>query len=1016
MKKNNCKRWISLILAAVLCLTNLPGLSLDVHAASDDFAGGSGTAEDPYLIETANHLNNVRNDLSAHYKMVADIEFAETDFAEDGDFYNNGAGWQPIGSKDTPFSGSFDGNGYTITGLKINDSSNGKIYLGLIGYQNGGEIKDLGMVDSEINSSATSAYISKPMSGVYADVYTGGIVGYASGSTITGCYNTGSITVEASASGSSSSGSSYDTYARNYVGGIVGYASGTAISNCYNAGTITADKTSSSSRNYCYAYSYAGGIVGDTSDTTITGCYNIGNIAAKTLVGEFDANAYPYARGYAGGISGDGGTITDCYNGGSVSAVSESSVVSSSGIPYIYVCAGGISGIGDTIADCHNTGNVTAAVPSSIGKAHRNGSAGGISGAGGTITNCYNTGNVTTTSKEYAIAGGITGSSGNVVNCYNTGSVRAEAQTSMYPGNAYAYAGGITGKDGTAVTESYNTGSVAAEATAINSGRSAEAYAYAGGIAGYVYGKTISILDSYNAGSVTGNASATADNISNLYVSRASVYSGGMIGYGADATITNCYNMGSIEGSSAAKSPYGCYAYENVYLGGIAGFASTNTSIADCYYLNAVHKGVGYGTNAGSACTTAQMKQQSTFTGFDFSSVWTMDNDGDYLLPRLQGMSMVQIHRYTSYISNNDATCTTDGTKTAICDYCNETDTAPDEGSATGHDYTDATCTTPKTCKICGEADGAALGHSWIDATYDAPRTCGICGITDGTPLLKPAPEKPHKIVNVVSGVHVYWNASEGVEKYGLWRSETGKDGTYTWIGNPAVSHFTDTKVESGKTYYYKVTVLDTKANTHSEKSEAIGITYVATPDITLRVNRAVGIGLRWDRIEGATGYAIYRKNYYSTDAWVRVATIQGGDCLSWDDSSVKNSNGEVYKYTIRALAGSDMNTLSGCRNTGRTMVRLTSRSLHSAEAAGATSIKVSWGTTSQATGYEVRFMVGSTVYKTYTIGNYRTGVKTFTGFESGQTYKIQVRSYKKVDGVGSFYSAWSTAKNVTLR
>ena len=58
--------------------------------------------------------------------------------------------------------------------------------------------------------------------------------------------------------------------------------------------------------------------------------------------------------------------------------------------------------------------------------------------------------------------------------------------------------------------------------------------------------------------------------------------------------------------------------------------------------------------------------------------------------------------------------------------------------------------------------------------------------------------------------------------------------------------------------------------------------------------------------------------------------------------------------------------------------------------------------------------MVGSSVYKTFTVGNYKTGTKTFTGLKAGQTYKIQVRSYKKVDGMG-FYSAWSTAQNVTL-
>ncbi len=276
-----------------------------------------------------------------------------------------------------------------------------------------------------------------------------------------------------------------------------------------------------------------------------------------------------------------------------------------------------------------------------------------------------------------------------------------------------------------------------------------------------------------------------------------------------------------------------------------------------------------------------------------------------------------------------------------------------------------------------------------------------------------PVPAKPYKIANVVSGVHVYWKATEGAAKYGLWRSETGKDGTYKWLANPTVPHFTDTKVESGKTYYYKVTAMNA-AGVHSDKSEAIGITYVFTPDITSRTNIAAGVKLGWEKIEGATGYAIYRKSYSGTDAWVRVGTISGNSTFTWTDTSVKNNNGTIYKYTIRALAGSDMKTLSGCRNAGRTMARLSSQVMTSAAKASATSIKCQWTTSSRVTGYEVRFMVGNTVYKTFTVGNYKTGVKTFTGLKAGQTYTIQVRTYLKVDGMG-FYSDWSTAKTVAL-
>ena len=267
-----------------------------------------------------------------------------------------------------------------------------------------------------------------------------------------------------------------------------------------------------------------------------------------------------------------------------------------------------------------------------------------------------------------------------------------------------------------------------------------------------------------------------------------------------------------------------------------------------------------------------------------------------------------------------------------------------------------------------------------------------------------------NKIVNTVQGIHVYWNKVSGANNYSVLRA-TSKNGPYSEITTTSASNYTDTRVSSGKTYYYAIKA--NKGLNESAPSSPKGITFVDTPDLTLRVNRSTGVGLGWNKIPGATGYAIYRK---TTGSWVRVATIAGNNTFTWTDTAVKPNNGTVYHYTIRALAGSNRNTLSGCRSTGRTMVRLFTPTISSAVKASSTSLKATWNRNSSATGYEVRLMVGSSVYKTYTYGNNKTVVKTITGLPSGKTYKVQVRSYKKVSGVGSFYSAWSAAKYVTVK
>lgn len=74
------------------------------------FSGqGSGTEKDPYLVTNADELFEVRNDLSACYKQINDIDLSEWNYGESPNM-----GWMPIGTSTTPFSGTYDGCNYTI--------------------------------------------------------------------------------------------------------------------------------------------------------------------------------------------------------------------------------------------------------------------------------------------------------------------------------------------------------------------------------------------------------------------------------------------------------------------------------------------------------------------------------------------------------------------------------------------------------------------------------------------------------------------------------------------------------------------------------------------------------------------------------------------------------------------------------------------------------------------------------------------------------------------------------------
>ena len=277
-----------------------------------------------------------------------------------------------------------------------------------------------------------------------------------------------------------------------------------------------------------------------------------------------------------------------------------------------------------------------------------------------------------------------------------------------------------------------------------------------------------------------------------------------------------------------------------------------------------------------------------------------------------------------------------------------------------------------------------------------------------------PTVDKPYKIANVVQGSRVYWKGIGTGNTYGVFRS-TSKDGYYDLIAKTKSTNYLDTSVQSGKTYFYRIGMIDWHISdgnitSYGVLSDPLGITFVGTPDLTIRANRSSGVSLGWERIPNATGYAVYRKSYSGSDPWVRVKTISGGSTTTWIDTSLKSVNGTIYKYTVRALYGT---TLSGCYSNGRTMVRLGSSWFTTAKRTSSTEADFTWSKNNSADGYELRFMYGSQVADTFVIGGKSNNGIIITNIPANMDFKVQVRSYKRVAGVGVFYSAWSQPRYI---
>lgn len=393
-----------------LALAQQPMLAAVMPAAMTP--QGAGTATDPYRISKAEELawlaQEVNAGRGASYNAV---------LCNDIDLKNEE--WTPIGKNYSyVYKGTFDGGGYTISGLKIDSTDQ---YQALFGYVKGGTIKNLTVAGSVTSSKQ----------------YTAGIVAYGNPVTVTNCTNEVSVTatekgyaagVVASASTNSEvmgcTNRSAIIGCGDYVGGIVGAGSSIkTISNCFNYGSVA-----NNGKPGGYAYC-TGGIAGGVgSSSTVTRCGNTGVVTSAI-------------KRTGGVVGGAAGTISACFNTGTVT-----------GIYGVGGVAGGASTKDVKITDCYNTGAVICEPPSATFTDSNAKGVGGIIGdpssarnTGIVLTNCYNAGAVTNNyTTADVVVGGVIGSSAakNITakNCYYL------AIAGLSGDGADASAAGMTGK------------------------------------------------------------------------------------------------------------------------------------------------------------------------------------------------------------------------------------------------------------------------------------------------------------------------------------------------------------------------------------------------------------------------------------------------------------------------------------------------------------------------------------------------------------------------------------------
>lgn len=303
---------------------------------------GEGTSADPYSIETVCHLQSMRDDLSGHYVLAGDIDATRTLT------WNDGLGFEPIGSEAKPFTGRLDGFTHEIQGLQIARPEQSDVGLfGAVGPA--GEILRVNLVGGSVQGGArrvgalaghnagkvTASSASLRVVGVSL---VGGLIGEnIYGGAIRESHFSGQVDGDQAVGGLvghhyegtiSKSHSDATVNGRENVGGLVGFNTiSSTVSDSYSKGTVTGNTV-------------VGGLVGMNigEGTTITTSYSLANVGSSKTVG--------VSMGGLVGQNEEGGIIKRSFSMGSVIGK---------------FAIGGLAGDnlnGASISDCFSTGNV----------------------------------------------------------------------------------------------------------------------------------------------------------------------------------------------------------------------------------------------------------------------------------------------------------------------------------------------------------------------------------------------------------------------------------------------------------------------------------------------------------------------------------------------------------------------------------------------------------------------------------------------------------------------------------
>jgi len=554
------------------------------------YSNGSGEPNDPFIIATAEDLNDIGNhpeDFNKCFILVNNIDMA-------GFTYTTALIAHDISSntyfQGPAFTGVFDGNGLAISNLTIDTVGMDNDYLGLFGQIKApGEVTNLSIEDVSITGVVSST--------------AGGLAGYNNYATVSKCYSTGSVSAWYEVGGlvgrnedgiiSNCYATGSVTAAGDAVGGLVGWNDEGVISNCCATASVSGDR-------------YVGGLVGYTWYGRILHCYAAGSVSGEYSggfigydVGGFYRNCFWDSDIEHNGLGGGGGGFGSNVFGKSTAEMQSSNTFIDVGWDFVGETSNGTNeiwqipgGSGYPVLSSfygyvprHLLGHGTPEQPYLISDPNEIGAIYHYdSSAHFCLVADVNLSDITwSTAPISRFRGCLDGN-------------RHSITALHIDGGPYLGLIGIAGPG----SEIRNLGLISANIDAKNND-------YAGGLVGHNYGSvsdcygTVSIAGGSYVGGLVGRNSGTISDCNTGGSVSGDDYVGGLVGHNSNySSISSCYATGSVSaddyvGGLAGRNWYSsisnCYARGSIsgndHVGGLTG-DNDHANICECYATGTV--------------------------------------------------------------------------------------------------------------------------------------------------------------------------------------------------------------------------------------------------------------------------------------------------------------------------------------------------------------------------------------------------------------------------------------------